>query len=185
MNPSWMIGKPQPCYIEGSLKPVKYQIHATHIGKDIDEGVLSRYFGGKIRFPYRGHAIITYYNYSHALMDYQVDKIYKKREPVNLIFEAGDRTEDEGRTVKSPIRAKDIQKNLTPDEQAVCEKIILLHKTKELDIKTVKANLRNFKTLQLNQKRNILGEFLYPKVEDKVGRNLLQRLRECLSTSKS
>eukprot|EP01017_Pseudomicrothorax_dubius_P037485 TRINITY_DN549_c0_g1_i1.p1 TRINITY_DN549_c0_g1~~TRINITY_DN549_c0_g1_i1.p1 ORF type:complete len:638 (+),score=227.91 TRINITY_DN549_c0_g1_i1:105-2018(+) len=47
---------------------------------------------------------------------------------------------------------------------------------KKLDLDTVKANWQNFKALQPDQKRNVLGEFLYPKVEDKVGRQLAPKI---------
>eukprot|EP01017_Pseudomicrothorax_dubius_P005887 TRINITY_DN1159_c0_g1_i5.p1 TRINITY_DN1159_c0_g1~~TRINITY_DN1159_c0_g1_i5.p1 ORF type:complete len:159 (+),score=39.09 TRINITY_DN1159_c0_g1_i5:93-569(+) len=99
----------------------------------------------------------------------------KTKKCTGLIFES----ECEPSYVARPLsrlNKEKIAKKLDADDLAIIEKIKLLHQTRKLDFETVKTNLRNFKTLQLNQKRNILGEFLYPKVENKVGRQFAPKI---------
>lgn len=47
---------------------------------------------------------------------------------------------------------------------------------KKLDLATIRKNWENFKSLKPEEKRNILGEFLYPKVLKEIGNNLAPKI---------
>jgi polyadenylate-binding protein len=47
---------------------------------------------------------------------------------------------------------------------------------KKLDLATIRKNWDNFKNLKADDKRNVLGEFLYPRVEKEIGRNLAPKI---------
>jgi len=48
-------------------------------------------------------------------------------------------------------------------------------KTK-IDLATIRSNWDNFKKMKPEDKRNVLGEFLYPRVEKFIGRNLAPKI---------
>jgi len=47
---------------------------------------------------------------------------------------------------------------------------------KKLDLATIRKNWDNFKSLKPEEKRNILGEFLYPKVLKEIGNSLAPKI---------
>jgi polyadenylate-binding protein len=47
---------------------------------------------------------------------------------------------------------------------------------KKLDLATIRKNWDNFKNLKADDKRNVLGELLYPRVEKEIGRSLAPKI---------
>jgi RNA recognition motif-containing protein len=47
---------------------------------------------------------------------------------------------------------------------------------KKIDLATIRGNWENFKALKAEDKRNVLGEFLYPRVEKITGRTLAPKI---------